>query len=613
MFINIIIPAQLRRLDNGVDINRFTSDDDYKRDTIVGLAITTDAAVYAAAVRLAAHYSIPAWQVAFSHLTALFAEEDISTEDVIKRMEQHRLVDALLQEEPTVLAQKMVDVIYPGISGRNYARLRLFFDIFRSRPSLAPLLAAWDASASLDVLKRLQSVKIRCGRPVDFKQLVRCEQSFVQQIRSAVDGDNVNVFAKLTKLISSVSAGSMPQVAASTVYLVWAEKFFFLLADEHAGADAGADANAEAEADAGAGDRTSGPTPAEWLHRFESCKVYMNKMAAGDLLKLMDGLCFSDRALDDVPVAVRRDMCRRCLKLLDERQKRQHQQKNNRKEADPTTEGASRMLHIQSILERYCDHLERLNGDRCNELRRQTAAASIRRGDFDFWRQFERSRADESALHRLLVAVLMANQPIDSVRRFMSVFPATYSSTIEGVLIDSIRLLLRHLHGDANSTDTDADADTDTDTDTRIDQLLNGRDPFQVLADLLVRSDQLLIQPQVDELIRRFYEDDTVDVNVRLRILEMIPPSDSPSDSPSDGRRPAGSQLELLRTLALIQKAWVGDASVVARSRQLKESHVDSQEGRLALWNSLLDAGQDDTHLAALADLLHTWPTFTSR
>ena len=54
---------QLRRLDGGVDIGRFASDDQYKRDTIVGLAITTDATVFAAAVRLASHYAIPAWQV----------------------------------------------------------------------------------------------------------------------------------------------------------------------------------------------------------------------------------------------------------------------------------------------------------------------------------------------------------------------------------------------------------------------------------------------------------------------------------------------------------------------------------------------------------------------
>jgi len=37
---------QLRRLCGGVDINSFTTCDDYKRDMNVGLAITTDVAIY---------------------------------------------------------------------------------------------------------------------------------------------------------------------------------------------------------------------------------------------------------------------------------------------------------------------------------------------------------------------------------------------------------------------------------------------------------------------------------------------------------------------------------------------------------------------------------------
>ena len=123
---------QLRRLDGGVDINRFTTDDLYKRDTIVGLAITTDPAVYSAAVRLAAHYQVSAWEVTFSHLTALFAEENISPSAIVKRMDQHRMRDILFGEDTETLGRKMVDVIYPSISGRDYGRLGLFFDLLNS-------------------------------------------------------------------------------------------------------------------------------------------------------------------------------------------------------------------------------------------------------------------------------------------------------------------------------------------------------------------------------------------------------------------------------------------------------------------------------------------------
>ena len=114
------------------DINRFTTDDLYKRNTIVGLAIRTYPAVYSAAVRLAAHYQISTWEVAFSHLTALFAEENISPSAIVKRMDQHRMRDILFGEDVETLGRKMVDVIYLSISGRDDGRLGLFFDLLNS-------------------------------------------------------------------------------------------------------------------------------------------------------------------------------------------------------------------------------------------------------------------------------------------------------------------------------------------------------------------------------------------------------------------------------------------------------------------------------------------------
>ena len=77
----------------------------------MAITITTDPAVYSVAVRLAVHYQVSAWEVAFSHLTASFAEEKISPSAIAKRMDQHRMRDILFGEDVKTLGRKMVDVI----------------------------------------------------------------------------------------------------------------------------------------------------------------------------------------------------------------------------------------------------------------------------------------------------------------------------------------------------------------------------------------------------------------------------------------------------------------------------------------------------------------------
>ena len=45
----------------------------------------------------------------------------------------------------------------------------------------------------------------------------------------------------------------------------------------------------------------------------------MQKLDTAQVLDLVDGLCFSERALDLLTLEVRHDLCRRCLKAVQQR------------------------------------------------------------------------------------------------------------------------------------------------------------------------------------------------------------------------------------------------------------------------------------------------------
>ena len=550
---------QLRRLDGGVDINRFTTDDLYKRDTIVGLAITTDPAVYSAAVRLAAHYQVSAWEVTFSHLTALFAEENISPSAIVKRMDQHRMRDTLFGEDVETLGRKMVDVIYPSISGRDYGRLALFFDLLNSN-ALTGGLTEPAAPVYIQILKKLESVK-----NVDVKKLTRSVQDFSREIESVATAENVGKLAKLAQLISSSVKGLSPGVSQATVHSIWTRKYFFQLADEG-----------------------KSLSIADWLHRFESCKSHASKLAAQEFLSLVDGLCFSDRSLDLLTLDIRTEICRRCLKMAKEGNSSGSKGKAGN---DPPAVVDS----CRTRMEKWAAHLDRLRSDEYVQIRSEVVSSA----GSQFWRDFEQSRAEETALHRLLLRVLVEKQPMSVVRLLVGIFPSNFDSTPEDVLVDAIRLTLEHLRQPVGR---------------ELNPLLAGKDAMQVLLHLLTQVEHVLAggeehglvsQSDIGEMLRQFYEDDAIDVQVRLQLMLMLETVPGDFVGPSE----SGSRVQWLRTLALIQQAWPDGGNLVGH---LREEDLKNADRRRALFGRLLEMSHTIAHLASLAKLLHFWPPFDS-
>lgn len=558
---------QLRRLDGGVDINRFTTDDLYKRDTIVGLAITTDPTVYSAAVRLAAHYGVSAWEVTFSHLTALFDEKELTPNQISLQMDQHRMRDILFSDIET-LGRKMVDVIYPSISGRDYGRLSLFFQLLNSNPLMAGLTEP-SASVYIQILRKVEPIK-----EIDVKKLTQSVQGFVGQVESVASAENVGKLVKLAQLISSTVKSLSTGVNQATVHSIWTRKYFFELAEQG-----------------------KSLTVTDWLHRFESCKNHANKLAAEEFLNLVDGLCFSDRSLDLLALDVRTELCLRCLKLLKERAKA-----NTGKDAVDSWESC------RVRLEKWAEHLQQLNSDEYSRIR--TEVISTAGGQV--WREFEQSRAEETALRRLLLRVLVDRQSLSVVRLLVGIYRSDFNSSPEDILVDAIRLTLEHLRASQLGKNEGGG-----------EPLLAGKDGLKVLLHLLTEvghllddnsgdGSDLISQSDVGEMLRHFYEDDKIDVQIRLQLMLMLQTLPGDFVGPSE----SGSRVQWLRTLALIQQSWSTSIDETADSNNLvgdlREEDLKSEERRRALFIRLLEMSHTIAQLASLAKLLHFWPPFES-
>ncbi|KAI4801679.1 hypothetical protein KUCAC02_019557, partial [Chaenocephalus aceratus] len=64
----------LQGLGRGVDVQRFSSDCDYKKETILGLTETLEDDVYRISLSLAKRYSVPLWVIYMTHLEFLFTD-----------------------------------------------------------------------------------------------------------------------------------------------------------------------------------------------------------------------------------------------------------------------------------------------------------------------------------------------------------------------------------------------------------------------------------------------------------------------------------------------------------------------------------------------------------
>ncbi|KAK2701260.1 hypothetical protein QYM36_020070 [Artemia franciscana] len=90
---------QLKQLDPNVDTGRFAVDRQYKSDTIIGLAMTSDESIFKAALKLAERFDVDVWEVKYSYFAALFLDTNLPAGSLEVKLKENEILQDLKERQ----------------------------------------------------------------------------------------------------------------------------------------------------------------------------------------------------------------------------------------------------------------------------------------------------------------------------------------------------------------------------------------------------------------------------------------------------------------------------------------------------------------------------------
>ncbi|XP_013421684.1 neuroblastoma-amplified sequence [Lingula anatina] len=530
----------LKELGRGVDVTRFTKDNEYKQETILGLAMSLEHNVYQLAVSLAQKYDIPLWEVYMTHLEFLFTDSGLSTHDLEHEV-QTKSILAVLVSKPVEFLERMQTYVYPSIRGSDHARLLCYYTMLSG--------CSGEEAMTPEVHVKLLK-KIKPAAPgLDYKKLMDGNQKPLEIIKPILTSSNVHVIAKLAAKIPNQAGGYLQP---SVVFCAWAIKLFW------------------------EGDQNTKKLPeskAEWLHRYESCSQYLEKMSPEDAIEFICGITFVETAVEQLSFECRQEIVRRGLKFC--RQEGGKKKKMDDSGCEITWTNAIDSMQV------LLNHLDLLTTETFTALR-QAEDEEIQ----SYAKLFDLSRGDEVKLQELLVKILLDGQPIEMVEDLLAV-TSIGNWTVNTAVVEALAVI----------TDSYRNPDTAS-------VMLQGKEGLEVLKSLVIQVSEHhkhggeLVNPEdIINLLRPFCADAIVPVEPRLDVLQILEQCFDLTDNDL-------VLLVLYRTDAIVSTAW--------EDKKLTEADINCDSARQELFNSLLGCSANMAQYLALSKMLRVWPLLSS-
>ncbi|EMP42356.1 Neuroblastoma-amplified sequence [Chelonia mydas] len=172
----------LQGLGKGVDVQRFTADDQYKRETILGLA-------------------------------------DLSTGEIEDRAQSLGLFETL-KTNPEALHEHMAKYVYPGIEGIDHQRLLYYFTLLENCGCSEFVKHAIKPETHIRLLKKFKAI----APDLNYKKLTDENVSPLGVLEPILTSQNILSISKLAPKIPEKD-GSM--LSPSSVYTIWLQKLFW--------------------------------------------------------------------------------------------------------------------------------------------------------------------------------------------------------------------------------------------------------------------------------------------------------------------------------------------------------------------------------------------------
>ncbi|XP_053522900.1 NBAS subunit of NRZ tethering complex isoform X2 [Artibeus jamaicensis] len=537
----------LRGLRRGVDVQRFAVDEQYKRETVLGLAETLEENVYSIALSLAQRCGISQWEVFMTHLEFLFSDSGLSTVEIENRAQALHLFETL-KTDPEAFHKHMVKYIYPTIGGFDHERLLYYFTLLESCGSADLGKYAIKPETHIRLLKKFKVV----ASGLNYKRLTEENVNPLEALEPVLSSQNI---LSISKLVPRIPDRDGQVLSPSSLYTVWLQKLFWS-GDPHLIKQVPASAP-------------------EWLHAFEVCVKYFDRLHPGDLITVVDALTFSPKAVTQLSVEARKEMTSKAMKTVKhfiEKPRKRNSEEDIQEAGDSKVTYADALSHLEKSLA----HLETLN---------HSFIVSLKDSEQEILQKYSNlydlSRSEKGKLHEQAVAMCLDGQPLGMIQQLLEVAVGPLDLSPRDIVQSAVMKIVSALSGDS--------AD-----------LAGPRDPLQVLEGVVaavrasVDKGEGLVSPE-DLLawLRPFCADDARPVRPRVHVLQILGQSFHLTEED-------GKLLMFSRTEAILRATWP--------QRQVAMTDVENEENRYALFAELLESSCQEVEFQHLVLLLQAWP-----
>uniref|UniRef100_A0A8D3E6X3 NBAS subunit of NRZ tethering complex n=1 Tax=Scophthalmus maximus TaxID=52904 RepID=A0A8D3E6X3_SCOMX len=479
----------LQGLGRGVDVQRFSSDCDYKKETILGLTETLDDGVYRIALSLAKRYSVPLWEVYMTHLEFLFTDSGLSTKDIESRSDSLRLFDTL-KINPQAFYSHMTKYVLPTVEGTDLGRLLYYYTLLNAAGCEPHVTTTIKPDSHVKLLKKLRAV----ANGLDYRKLTDESLDPLVTLQYVLTSQNVLSISKLASRLP-VPGGRGDTVSPSAVHAVWLQKLFWK------------------------GDpqllKRSPQSDQDYLHAYDTCAKYLDRLVPADVVHLLDGITFSPDAAKNLSIQARLEVIKRATKAL-----RQLAERSRKRGGD----GGGEQEGMDSAGVTFDEALAHLQQSEAHlDTLSHAFILSFRDSQQEQLRGYSQlydlSRSERSKVHELAVTMATDGQPLERIRKLLCVAVRPLDLSVKKVLHDAVARVVAALSGEP-------------------DALTNYSEPLRVLeamvtavhnnvqsGDSSVTSDDLLAW------LRPFCGDSSLPVRPRIDVLQILESNFSLRDS----------------------------------------------------------------------------------
>uniref|UniRef100_A0A8C2IUY8 NBAS subunit of NRZ tethering complex n=1 Tax=Cyprinus carpio TaxID=7962 RepID=A0A8C2IUY8_CYPCA len=534
----------LQGLGRGVDVQRFSSDNQYKKETILGLAETLDESVYGISRSLAQRYSIPLWEVHMTHLEFLFTDSGLSTKDIENRTEALGLFETL-KTNPESFYTHMTKYVYPSIAGTDQLRLLFYFTLLENCgcASYFPQ-SAMNPDTHLKLLKKLKAVAVG----LDYKKLTDEDSDPLKALEPVLTSQNVLSISKLAPRIPQKGGEAL---TSSAVHATWLHKLFWE-GDQHVL-------------------KKAPQSDHDFLHAYDTCAKYFDRLLPVDSVNFLDAITFSPEAANKLSVESRLEITKRAQKALKGISDKSKKKGNDDRSENSASSFDSALTHIQQSLA----HLETLSHS--FPLSLKTSQELLQK----YSRIYDLSRSEQSKVRHLAITMVMDGQPLERIKQLLAVSVGTSDLSVESVVQDAVERIITALSGDK-------------------DTLKDYADPLKVLEGIVAAvhtnvqsGGNMVTSEDMLAWLRPFCGDDSKAVRPRLEVLQILEHSFSLSDQDIH-------LLVFFRSQAVLRACWP--------NRKCEMKDVESEEQRNSLFLELLESSSKWEEFQHLMLLLQAWP-----